>query len=235
MREFNHTIGGKEPIIDIWQTHLDISPEEEKAHWSILNDKERERSNRFVKPEHQTRFLAGRGKLRSILAHYLNVAPQNIKFTYLPQGKPILANCHQTCLEFNVSHSHNLALYAISESNQAVGIDLEIIRPISSVLSLAQRFFTPKEVAYITALPPHQQTVTFLQFWTAKEAYLKATGEGLKGLQNIELTISATDSNQFDIVSNQEEIKLYSFTPQPNYIATVASFGVTRPMINFVL
>ena len=232
MRGLNHAIGGRKAIIDIWQTHLDISPEEEKIYWAILNDEERERSNRFVKAEDQTRFLAGRGKLRSILAHYLNVAPQNIKFTYLPQGKPILASCHQTCLQFNVSHSHNLALYAISE--QAVGIDLEIIRPLPSVLSLAQRFFTPKEVAYITALPPHQQTVTFLKFWTAKEAYLKATGEGLKGLQNIELTVSATDSNQFDIVSNQEKIKLYSFTPQPDYIATVASFGVTRPMINFI-
>ena len=183
MGEGFFSVSDLQPIIEIWQAHLDIS---------------------------------------SLLGKYLNFHPKRISFQYLPHGKPILDRAHQTTFEFNVSHSHHLALYAFSPS-QPVGIDLELIRPLPSALSLAQRFFTPREFAYLTSLPPQQQEAIFFQFWTAKEAYLKATGEGLIGLQNIELAVSATDGNQFDLVKGREKIQLYSFTPEDNFIATVAS------------
>lgn len=213
----------QEPNIDIWQANLSISGEEKKQYWALLNEEEKQRANRFVKGEDQTRFIAGRGILRSLLSNYIHVSPENIKFDYLPHGKPILASHHcQPQLQFNVSHSHDLALYIISESDKTVGIDVELMRPLPQALSLAQRFLTARETAYLASLSPNQQSLKFFQFWTAKEAYLKATGEGLTGLQSIELIVSPTDSKQCEIIRGEKSIQLYSFSPQEDYIAAIA-------------
>ena len=69
------------------------------------------------------------------------------------------------------------------------------MRPISNIVSLAKRFFTEKEASYLESLSPQEKIETFFRFWTAKEAYLKATGEGLGGLDNIEVMVSASNSN----------------------------------------
>ena len=210
-------------MIEIWQARLNISPQLEKEYWAVLNAEEQQRATRFVKREHQTRFIAGRGMLRSLLGHYLNVAPDQVEFDYLPQGKPILGQKHSfSSLQFNISHSHDLALYAISTNNQHVGIDLELIRPLSQMLSLARRFFTEQEFADLVSFPSHQQEKIFFQIWTAKEAYLKATGEGLKGLQNIELSMTQ-NSQQFEVRKTKVTVSLYSFTPTDHYLATVAT------------
>ena len=209
-------------MINIWKANLDISPQLEEKYWVILNVEEKQRANRFVKQEHKTRFIAGRGILRSLLANYLNLTPESIAFDYLPQGKPILDRSHETILQFNVSHSHHLALYAFSNSQQ-VGIDVELIRPLPSALSLAQRFFTPQEADYFSSLLRDRQEKMFFHFWTAKEAYLKATGEGIVGLQNIEMRVSEKENHQLEIIRSEQEVKLYTFTPAENFIATVAT------------
>ncbi|AFZ44628.1 4'-phosphopantetheinyl transferase [Halothece sp. PCC 7418] len=209
--------------IEVWQARLDISPQLGQKYWAVLNAEEQKRANRFVRGEHQTRFIAGRGILRSLLGQYLNLPPEQIEFDYLPQGKPILGKKHSfSNLQFNVSHSQDLALYAISTEYQQVGIDLEWIRPFPQVLSLARRFFTEQEFADLVSLPSKQQERTFFQLWTAKEAYLKATGEGLKGLQTIEIKMDQ-DSQQFEVRRSQAKVSLYSFTPTSDFIATVAS------------
>lgn len=215
----------QQPIIEIWQAHLDICPQIEKEYWAVLNTEEQQRAKRFVKPQDKIRFIAGRGILRSLLGQYLNLAAAAIEFDYLPQGKPILGKKH--CfpkIQFNVSHSHDLALYAISKSDHSVGIDLELIRPLPQALSLARRFFQEQEVADLISFPPTMQEAMFFRIWTAKEAYLKATGEGLSGLQNVELAINQK-SQQFNIVRSVEKVNLYSFTPANCFVATVASLG----------
>mgnify|MGYP006283857879 FL=1 len=194
-----------------------------RDYWAVLNAEEQKRANRFVKREHQTRFIAGRGILRSLLGQFLNVPPEQIEFDYLPQGKPILGAKHSVSnLQFNVSHSHDLALYAISTEDKQVGIDLEWLRPFPQVLSLARRFLTELEFADLVSLPPSQQERRFFQLWTAKEAYLKATGEGLTGLQTIELSMDET-SQQWHIMKSETKVNFYSFTPTENFIATVAT------------
>ncbi len=212
----------QQPIIEIWQAHLDISPQLEAEYWAVLNAEEKQRAHRFVKSQDKIRFIAGRGILRSLLGQYLNLAPAAIAFDYLAQGKPILGKTHcDQALQFNVSHSHHLALYVISDSGQNVGIDLEFMRPLPEALSLARRFFQEQEVAHLVSLPPKMQEAMFFRLWTAKEAYLKATGEGLSGLQNIELTINQK-SQQFDVMRSAEKVNLYSFIPMDDFVATVA-------------
>lgn len=209
--------------IDIWQASLDISPQLEEKYWAILNTEEKQRANRFVKREDKTRFVAGRAILRYLLAQYLSLHPQAISFDYLSHGKPVLAkNDCSPPLQFNVSHSHYLALYAFTYSDYGIGIDVEFLRSLPDALSLAQRFFTESEAAYLASLPPQKQQAMFFKFWTAKEAYLKATGEGLMGLEKIEIAVSATNSNQFQVIKGEEQIQFHSFQPDEKFIATVA-------------
>jgi 4'-phosphopantetheinyl transferase len=81
-----------------------------------------------------------------------------------------------------------MALYAIA-LNRLVGIDLEYIRPIDAV-ALAQRFFLPSEAAVLRSLIGVEQHRAFFKGWTQKEAYLKATGDGLRGLSSVEVALT---------------------------------------------
>lgn len=144
----------------------------------MLSIDERSRADRFKFAQHRDRFIAGRGFLRSLLGRYLNADPATLEFDYGTHGKPFLK--HST-LQFNLAHSQHLALYAVT-FDRAVGIDIEQIRAIAQVEELAQRFFLPSEAETIRAQPD-----LFFQYWTCKEAFLKATGTGLSGLKQIEI------------------------------------------------
>ena len=105
--------------------------------------------------------------------------PQYLRFTYGPRGKPALAtDMGAVSLRFNVSHSHGLALYAMTRGRE-LGVDVERIRPEIVQEQVAERFFSPREVTTLRALPVPLQATAFFACWTRKEAYIKATGEGL--------------------------------------------------------
>src|SRR5919199_1621700 len=109
----------------------------------------------------------------------LRQAPPQLCFTYGRHGKPALATgTGGVPLRFNVSHSHGLALYAITRDRE-VGVDVERIRPEVAQEKIAERFFSPREVTVLRALPTPLQATAFFACWTRKEAYIKATGDGL--------------------------------------------------------
>src|SRR5260370_493417 len=81
-------------------------------------------------------------------------------------------------LRFNLSHSHSLALYAITHQRE-LGVDLEFIRPEVVEEPIAERFFSAAEDAVLRCLPASLQPEAFFNCWTRKEAYIKAKGEGL--------------------------------------------------------
>jgi 4'-phosphopantetheinyl transferase len=81
-------------------------------------------------------------------------------------------------LEFNLSHSGNYVLIVVAEEHK-VGIDVEKIRPDMENESIANRFFSSREVSELMAVPPEQRKLAFFNCWTRKEAYIKAQGLGL--------------------------------------------------------
>lgn len=210
--------------IHIWLADLDrlypvLSPLE-----ALLSADEQERGQRFRFALHQQRFMAGRGILRLLLSQYLNVAPQALMFQYGAHGKPALAASH-SLLQFNLSHADNLAVYAIG-SAKAIGIDLEKFREVQ-VQDLAERFFSPQEAAALLRLKPELQQSTFFRYWTAKEALLKATGEGLSALSQVELDYSAA---VLRLVSGPacpaaDRWMLTEFVPASDYRAALAVAG----------
>jgi len=144
---------------------------------AILAEDERERAARFRDPMHGARFAVGRGVLRTLLGHYLNRRPEDIRFSYSDYGKPFIDDTAET-LRFNLSHSQELVLYAFTHQRQ-IGIDIEYIRSVSSRNQIAEQFFSHNENQALSALPVAQQTIGFFNCWTRKEAYIKAHGEGL--------------------------------------------------------
>jgi 4'-phosphopantetheinyl transferase len=144
-----------------------------------LSADERERAGRFHFSKDRQHYVAARGVLRDILGRYMGLAPQLIRFSYDSYNKPSLsAETGGGTLQFNVSHSHGLALYALTNGRE-VGVDIEFVREDFTGLDIAENFFSPREVSALRALPPGERAVAFFDCWTRKEAYIKARGEGL--------------------------------------------------------
>jgi 4'-phosphopantetheinyl transferase len=209
--------------VHVWRIDLDRTEAELKELAATLASDEVCRAKRFYKEQHRQRFIAGRGILRTILGRYLGIEPQQLRFDYEPLGKPILTDKfgdnHQLC--FNLTHSQGLALCAVS-CDRPVGIDLEYIRPVSDVLNLANRFFSPKEYAVLSSVPPHQMQQLFFRYWTCKEAYLKATGSGISQLEQIEVAIAP---GQPATLHTQEPWSLIELSPDSDTVAAVVVQG----------
>ncbi|MDF5724788.1 MAG: 4'-phosphopantetheinyl transferase superfamily protein [Rhizonema sp. PD37] len=209
--------------VHVWRINLD-RPEAQLQHLAeTLSSDEVGRAKRFYKEQHRQRFIAGRGILRTILGRYLNVDPQKLQFNYEPLGKPVLADTFsESKLWFNLTHSQGLALCAVS-CDRPIGVDLEYVRSISDVLTLAERYFSPREYDVMRSLPPNQVEEVFFRYWTCKEAYLKATGVGLAQLEQIE--ISLTPGEKAKLVTEQQW-SLLELVPEQNSVAAIAVEGV---------
>jgi 4'-phosphopantetheinyl transferase len=212
--------------VHIWRASLSLPEAQLDRMAQTLSPDEHQRAERFRFAQHKQRFIASRGVLRLILSRYLAIAPEQVQFCYAAQGKPALASNDQQWLQFNLSHSGEMAVYAISQ--QQVGIDLEQLRDIEAT-PIAQRFFSTNEYAAMQALSPEQQAIAFFQLWTCKEAYLKATGDGLAALQQIEIVATPSDLNT--LLNYQVTLQLSSdwflmpFKPDANYVAALAVAG----------
>ena len=167
--------------VHVWQASLKLPQAEINYFYSILSFEEKLRAARLCDPHRQDRFIAARGWLRAILWQYVHIAPADLHFSYNAHGKPALVQPFEINdgqrLEFNLSHSGDLAMYAICRQ-RPVGIDLEWIDERLEMDVIAGKFFSPAELQVYRAAPARQKASTFYACWTQKEAYLKARGEG---------------------------------------------------------
>jgi len=167
-------------VVHVWSIDLDLPEAEKVALRGLLSADERARADRLRIAEKRDRFIACRGILRKLLAHYLNMPPSSVALEYTTLGKPRLcaAAGQPAGLYFSVAHSHALALVALSRLGE-VGVDVEKMALASPQAQLAGRYFSAQEAAWLQALAPEHQAAAFYRCWTLKEAYLKATGLGL--------------------------------------------------------
>lgn len=161
--------------VHIWRAPLEAPAVHLHELSAMLSQDERERAARFHFETHRTSYLVGRATLRRILSLYLDLEPAHVEFTYGTRGRPALRDAS---IHFNLSHSNNLALYAIARE-PLLGVDVEWMRPLSDLETLARRFFSPEECGDLLSLGSQHRRVAFFQCWTRKEAYIKAIGDGL--------------------------------------------------------
>jgi len=164
--------------IHVWQIGLFADAALLSECNAILDPAEQERAARYLADVHRHRFIIARSSLRLLLGRYLGRDPRDITFAYNGHGRPQLLPTPTPPLAFNLSHSADTALLAVTRL-PAVGIDLEYHRKPDRIEGLAERFFAAAEVRQWRALPDELRIAGFFAGWSRKEAYIKAHGRGL--------------------------------------------------------
>jgi 4'-phosphopantetheinyl transferase len=190
-------------IVNVWVRTLQVPSAIESTCYEVLTSEERERAGRYRVGRPRNDFILTRGTLRSLLARYVGMTPQELSLRYSEYGKPILDGPFD--LRFNVSHTDGLALIAIVRARE-IGIDVEKIHAAQDARKLAERFFSVRECHFLEGLSGEELQVAFFRCWTRKEAYVKARGEGL-----------SLPLHQFDVaVAPNESRALLATRPDPS-------------------
>lgn len=150
-----------------------------EAAASVLSAEEMRRADRFRFSLHRNRFILAHAALRHVIGIYSRCPASGIDFITSPHGKPSLTNNQRGKIEFNLSHSEDLAVVAVSFGS-ILGVDVEQVREMPDWPQMASQFFSHAEIAAIERVPPAEKSTMFLRFWTRKEALLKAIGTGLQ-------------------------------------------------------
>jgi 4'-phosphopantetheinyl transferase len=168
-----------EDEVHLWRVDLGAVAEGEQRWRQILSEEERARAARFHFLRDRRYFTATRALLRMILGSYADYDPKELVFHYSETQKPSLSSAKSgRQIEFNVSHSGEVALLAFTQG-RAVGVDVEKVRQDFEHEAIACRFFSEREQRQLAALAPEQRYPGFFRCWTRKEAYIKAQGVGL--------------------------------------------------------
>jgi 4'-phosphopantetheinyl transferase len=163
--------------------------------------------------------------LRKILGSYLQIAPASIAFAYSEYGKPSVPSAQNPApLAFNVSHSEDLSVVAVSRF-PSLGIDVERIRSDFGGEEVAQSNFAPAEFHELVSLSPDVRPQAFFNCWTRKEAYVKALGAGLQiPLDSFEVSLRPGEVARF-LRGADADWKLLSFLAADGFQAAVAYRG----------
>ena len=212
--------------VHVWQVHLDLPPVQLQPLCSLLSGDERARAALLQDPVRRERFVTGRALLRTLIACYAQRDPKDLTFSYGAYGKPFLDLDEGTNgLQFNVSHSGEVALYAFARGRR-VGVDIEQIRQGLPLDQLAKRVLSTDEAMWFRTLPDRFKTRAFFHCWTRKEAYTKAVGAGCAfGLRRLTVTLLQTESPvSVPVVGEPQESTRWSMidlTPRRGYAAAL--------------
>ncbi len=210
--------------VHVWTLRTEASDAVSAKFEPFLTPDEKDRAERFHFCRLRRSFVITRGSLRCLLGRYLDINPGSIGLKYSANGKPGLASAGG--INFNVTHSGDLAAFAFTRDCQ-IGIDLEQIRPVDEAQYIADCFFCPEEAAEIMSLPPHERQRAFFCCWTRKEAYIKATGDGLSTpLHQFRVTLQPKQPVRFIHLSEDRTAAkawtLHDLCVAPNYAAALA-------------
>jgi 4'-phosphopantetheinyl transferase len=193
---------------------------------AILSVEETVRINRFIFEKDRITHTISQGMLRYILGTYLNLNPEEIIFRQNEYGKLFISEeQNPENIQFNLSHSGDMIVYAISKGRD-VGIDIQKIKDNDSIMDIVDHYFSETEKAAFRSLPDEQKLKGFHSCWTRKEAYIKALGMGLSYPLN-SFTMPVTPENSSAVIYDDSETA-YSVTDintSPGYTAAVVVKG----------
>lgn len=174
---------------------------------------------KFLKDKNS--YIVSRGLLRILLSCYLQTNPEELSILKHKKGKPYQKN--DPSLFFNISNSGDCCIFAFSKNGE-VGIDIEKIRPLNDLDELIKKNFNSKEQSYIYKNPA-LRLQRFFKFWTLKEAFLKAIGEGMRLVPD-KLEFSSENGDfklqSFAGVAESEDWIFSDLTYNANYKGTLA-------------
>jgi 4'-phosphopantetheinyl transferase len=200
---------------------------------NFLSVQEKQQEQRFYFAKDRHRYLLTRALVRIVLSRYVPIAASDWHFEPSAYGRPMIVNDHELVrsLSFNISHTDGLIVLAITRA-RLIGVDTELARREIS-LAVADRYFSPKEVAAVKVLPAGLQRRRLLDLWTLKESYIKARGMGLSiPLNKFSFNL---DENQSSVISFDDELqdlpsgwRFYQLSPSNEYAVALCVQRQTR-------
>ncbi|MFT6577919.1 MAG: 4'-phosphopantetheinyl transferase [Zhongshania sp.] len=146
---------------------------------AMLSPAELEQYQQLIHGNNGRDYLVSRALLRTVLSEYCGLAPEKISFCVNAYGKPELSNSEaQGLIQFNTAHTSGLTVCVVTRDND-VGVDVESRAENRSILNMADDYFSALELQALNGRADDQQLDYFYRYWTLKEAYIKARGEGL--------------------------------------------------------
>jgi 4'-phosphopantetheinyl transferase len=219
--------------VHVWIARLDEIAREGKSLQEDLSEKEAQRAERFNREKDRVRYVTSLAVLRSILGSYLHADPKQIEFRREKNNKPTLSGTFSSQgIQFSMSRSDGLALYAFAR-DLVLGVDIERIAPIPEMDRIVSRFFAPREIEDYFRVPPTARTEAFFPIWTRKEAFLKATGNGLSlPLDSFSVSLQADGESVVKDASGNQTITphvlLRDLHVERGFAAAVAVEGCDR-------
>ncbi|WP_008316346.1 4'-phosphopantetheinyl transferase family protein [Leptolyngbya sp. PCC 6406] len=231
--------------VHLWQLQCSQAQDQIENWWPWLDGDEQRRAQRFYRDRDRHTFILSRGGLRWLLGQYLQQAPQHITFGYGEYGKPEVLPAlprgvnfltHQAPdsqapgfsppenLQFNLAHSGDWVVYGITWA-AAIGVDVEVITPRSHLEGLIDCCLTPREQTHLAA-DPILRLSQFFDYWTVKEAHLKATGHGLRyAMTQVEVDWQRPP-RLVQTADSQRVWQIDTWSPAPGVAAAVCVAGV---------
>lgn len=165
-------------------------------------ERKKERCFRFV--DDQRCYIVTRALIRTVLSRYAAIGPAQWSFKSNAYGKPMISNPYQAehRIAFNLSHTEGMILLGIA-TGSSIGVDTENVRRGQALIDIADNFFSETEISTMRRLPIERQPQRFFEYWTLKEAYVKALGAGLS---------APLDQFTFDFPTDTE----INFSPIPS-------------------
>ncbi len=216
--------------IHIWCTSLDQPTSLAESLICTLSADERAKAQRFYSEKDRKRFIIRRGILRMILGYYSGVEASELWFFYGKNGKPRLTDTFRNgTILFSMSSSEGLALYGFTR-NREIGVDVECVRDIPDIDQIAELIFSAKEALAYHALPDHLKREAFFSCWTRKEAFLKATGDGLsRRLDEFELRVDPGKPASLPGIDGDQKSacqwSIHDLKPASGFTAAIAAQG----------
>jgi 4'-phosphopantetheinyl transferase len=214
-------------VVQLWFAELEATPEHLQRLSTLLDPQEQQRAQRLRFANDRCVFTVAHAFLRQVLGFHLGISPKDIEFRYELRGKPALA--HSTAFQFNLSHSGDVAVAAITQ-HRRVGVDVEVMREVSDLSGICHRYFCASEARRVTDSEGAARLRSFYVHWTGKEAYLKAQGDGLFApLDSFEVIPPNTESGsslRIDDVRERNRWSVRWFQPREDIMCSVVAEGL---------
>ena len=205
--------------IHLWVVKLDEAPTG-CFEFDRLPEDEKARLKKMPTADGRARFMQARAFLRRVLSSYIGLTPDKIFFRFNRNGKPSL-DVEKQDLSFNMSHSHDLVVIAVSKQN-LVGVDVEELHEFEDMMEVAIRFFSKKETKLLADAPRRQRARLFFQLWTGKEACVKALGGRISDI-SLKRTNFQRVGGRLNTSRTKSGLHVRWFSPAPQHVAAVAS------------
>lgn len=214
--------------IHIWRAELDESGMSIPRYYRLLSQDELRRAERYRFDSDRHRYILRRGILREILGFYTGTSPARLSFDYGKRGKPeLVERSGSDKINFNLSFSNRLAVFAFAR-NLDIGVDIENVCCVPEMGDMSLRFFSLFENRALQVLPESRKNDAFFSLWTCKEAFIKATGDGMSFPLN-EFCVSFGPGSPPELLSVMgnpaaaSQWSIFGFTPEIGYTAALAA------------